>query len=91
MEADCLDTKIPEVLHGMVKCMVRQPEQVYVMWNRDNGVVIIDIEVAPDDLGRLIGRNGVHARAIRTILEAVSMQSGVRQELNLQRSGKDHD
>ena len=86
--AERLDAQTPgifvtEFLHGMVKGMVRKPDEAVVYWAVENGCVEVDIEVALDDVGRLIGHKGSNARAMRTILDAVAAQSGFTYQLNL--------
>jgi len=62
---------VRELLEVMARELVDEPSRVRVEeWNED-GVVHFDLEVAPDDRGRVIGRQGRTADALRTLLEAV--------------------
>ena len=44
----------------------------------DEGVVVYHLSVAPDDMGRVIGRQGKIAREIRTLMRAVAQKQGKR-------------
>jgi uncharacterized protein len=44
---------------------------------------VLELQVAPDDLGKVIGRQGRTARAIRTVLSAASSKSGRRYSLDI--------
>ena len=70
-------------LLALVQGMVSKPDEAAVYWTEENGCLLVDVEVAPEDMGRLIGTRGVHARAIQTLLNAVGAQSGVPYQLNL--------
>ena len=77
-----------EFLPGLVKAMVRNPDEAAVYWAVENGCVMVDVEVAPEDLGRLIGHKGVNAKAMRTLLDAVGIAIGKTIQLNISRDGK---
>ena len=51
-------------------------------WTED-GVVHLDLEVAPDDRGRVIGRQGRTADALRTLLEAVGRRRGIECDMEV--------
>ena len=71
-------------LKELAKLLVDQPDEVEVteIPNRRGGGVL-ELQVAPDDLGKVIGRQGRTARALRTLLETREDRLGVRYELEI--------
>lgn len=71
-------------LKELAKLLVDQPDEVEVteIPNRRGGG-ILELQVAPDDLGKVIGRQGRTARALRTLLETREDRLGVRYELEI--------
>ena len=59
------------------------PEEVSVVAAGDSEYVKLELEVAEDDLGRVIGRSGRTARALRTILSAAAEKNGQRCALDI--------
>lgn len=53
------------------------PDAVAVEVQEDEGGQIIELHVAEDDMGKVIGRNGSVAKALRTLLKVVSTREGV--------------
>jgi uncharacterized protein len=60
----------------LVKALVDTPEAVVVNETQGNSVVIIEITVAPDDVGKVIGKEGRIANAIRTVVKAAGAKHG---------------
>jgi hypothetical protein len=78
---------VPELaddLKELAKMLVDQPDEVEVteIPSRRGGGVL-ELQVAPDDLGKVIGRQGRTARALRTLLETREDRLGVRYELEI--------
>ena len=71
-------------LTDLARLLVDQPDEVEVteIPNRRGGGVL-ELQVAPDDLGKVIGRQGRTARALRTLLETREDRRGVRYELEI--------
>lgn len=69
-----------ELLTAIVSGLVEKPEEVSVTVDEPNeeGVVYYHIHVAEDDMGRVIGKQGRIAKAIRTIVRAGTNKSGGR-------------
>ncbi|HEX8179383.1 MAG TPA: KH domain-containing protein [Pyrinomonadaceae bacterium] len=73
-----------ETVELIVKALVSNAEAVDVREiERDERTVIIEVRVAPDDMGKLIGRQGKTIRAVRSLLYAVSMKRGRRYVLDV--------
>jgi len=63
--------------------LVEEPGRVRVEEWTEDGVVHLDLEVAPDDRGRVIGRQGRTADALRTLLEAVGRRRGIECDMEV--------
>src|SRR3954467_2828407 len=63
-----------ELLEFLVKALVEEPEAVVVEELEEDGDLIYEITVAEDDLGRVIGKGGRIANAIRTIAKAAAVR-----------------
>jgi uncharacterized protein len=57
-----------DVVEVVARAIVDDPEAVEVTENEHRGVVVIELFVAPDDLGRVIGRQGRTASALRSLV-----------------------
>ena len=71
-----------ELVEYLVKALVEHPEQVSVEVNEEPAGMTLHLHVAPGDLGRVIGKQGRTARAIRTLLHA--MAARVQRRVTLQ-------
>ncbi|MCQ2421161.1 MAG: KH domain-containing protein [Clostridia bacterium] len=60
------------VLTDMVKAIVDQPEAVAVTESEVNGETVLELTVAPDDMGKVIGKHGRIARALRMLMKAAA-------------------
>jgi len=63
-----------ELLEAMAKALVDQPDQVAVSLIEGEQTTVLELRVAREDLGKVIGKQGRTARAIRTILGAAGMK-----------------
>lgn len=63
-----------ELVESIAKALVDHPEQVQVKSVEGEQVTILELKVAPDDLGKVIGRQGRTAKSIRTLLGAAGMK-----------------
>ena len=59
----------------MAKSLVDNPDQVEVN-EIDGDVTVLELRVAPEDMGKLIGRQGRIAKEIRTIIKSVAQRNG---------------
>ncbi len=67
----------PELVAYVAKALVDNPDAVAVEVHQDGGGEVIELHVAEDDMGKVIGRNGSVAKALRTLLKVVSTREGV--------------
>lgn len=70
----------------MIGFLVDEPDDVEVYEGRDRGGVRFEVRVAPDDLGKVIGRQGRTARALRTLLDVRGAEDGYRYALEIRDS-----
>ncbi len=63
-----------DLLLAIAKALVDQPDQVDVTEVEGEQTTVLELKVAPEDLGKVIGKQGRTARAIRTILNASGMK-----------------
>jgi uncharacterized protein len=71
---------VEELLDYLARSLVDQPDEVRVERTERDGAVVLRLHVAEDDLGKVIGRQGRTARALRTLARA---SGGRRQERTL--------
>jgi predicted RNA-binding protein YlqC (UPF0109 family) len=63
-----------ELVEMIAKALVDQPEKVAVNEVEGEATTVLELRVAQQDLGKVIGKQGRTARAIRTLLSAASMK-----------------
>ncbi len=63
-----------ELVEEIAKALVDHPEEVHVKSVDGEQVTVLELRVAPDDLGKVIGRQGRTAKSIRTLLGAAGMK-----------------
>ncbi|HET9363346.1 MAG TPA: KH domain-containing protein [Candidatus Angelobacter sp.] len=71
------------LVEQIAQALVDAPEQVQVTPVEDGDATILELRVAPTDLGKVIGRQGRTAKSIRTILGAASMKFKKRYMLEI--------
>ena len=73
-----------ELIAGMARALVDQPNLVEVAeYEGDQGAAIVELRVAPDDIGKVIGKAGRTAEAMRVVLHAASTKTGQRVHLDI--------
>jgi uncharacterized protein len=72
--ADDSDRSMTELLEFLVKALVEEPDEVEVEELEEDGDLVYEISVADGDLGRVIGKGGRVANAIRTIAKAAAVR-----------------
>ena len=61
-----------ELVRFIARSLVDDPDAVQVETKQDGDCTVIELHVAPDDMGKVIGRQGRIAKAIRTVVKAAS-------------------
>ena len=74
---------LKELVEYMAKVLVEQPDQVHVEAVEDPVTTTLKLRVAPGDIGRVIGKQGRTARAIRTLLHAAAAREKKRVALEI--------
>jgi predicted RNA-binding protein YlqC (UPF0109 family) len=75
------DVKV--LLEHVTKALVDAPEQVSVSAIDEDGETVLELTVAETDLGKVIGKSGRTARALRTLLSAAGVKAGKRYALEI--------
>ena len=71
------------LIEHLAKALVNAPDQVFVDEVPEDQATVIELEVAEDDMGRVIGKSGKIARAMRNLLRAAGTKAGRRYELEI--------
>ncbi len=71
------------LVEQIAKALVDQPDKVSVQAVEGDQVTVLELSVAPDDLGKVIGKQGRTARSLRTILGAAGMKLQKRYTLEI--------
>jgi uncharacterized protein len=72
-----------EFVEYVVKMIVNHPDQVKVDRKIDEMGVLITLDVHPEDMGMIIGREGATAKAIRTLLRVIGAKNNARVNLKI--------
>ena len=73
----------------VVKELVDNPDQVHIERSEDSRGVLLQLSVAPEDLGRVIGRHGATAQSLRSLLRALGVKNGAHYNLKIVDTDKD--
>jgi predicted RNA-binding protein YlqC (UPF0109 family) len=65
-----------DLVEYVAKSLVDDPESVKVEVVQEDGETVIELHVAEDDMGKVIGRNGSVAKALRTLLKVTAARDG---------------
>ena len=67
-----------KLVEAIAKSLVDDPEAVEVKKTEDNQTIIIELRVAPGDMGKVIGKQGRIAKALRTVVKAAAMKENIK-------------
>lgn len=67
-----------ELLEYLAKSLVNHPDDVQVVVSETDTTVVLELSVAKDDVGKVIGKQGRIVRALRTIIKASAARDGKR-------------
>ncbi len=75
-----------ELLISIVSGLVEKPEEITVAADEknDDGVVVYHLHVADEDMGRVIGRQGRIAKAIRTVMRAAAARNDEKIQVEIE-------
>ena len=74
---------IKELVEDIAKALVDEPDRVVVREVEGEQVTVLELRVSPEDLGKVIGKQGRTARSIRTLLGAAGMKLNRRFNLEI--------
>jgi predicted RNA-binding protein YlqC (UPF0109 family) len=77
------DEAMKTLIEAIAKALVDKPDQVEVTEVEGEQTTVIELKVAKEDLGKVIGKQGRTARALRTILSAASTKIRKRSVLEI--------
>src|SRR5579864_2045007 len=80
------DTRSPDtrtLVEYIAKSLVDAPDEVLVYQVEEDGETVIELEVAPDDMGKVIGKHGRTVRALRCLVNSTGMRSQKRYALEI--------
>jgi len=69
---------VKELVETLARALVDHPDEVRVTQIEGEKSVILELRVAPADMGKVIGKQGRIARAIRTVVKAAAAREGKR-------------
>lgn len=78
-----MDRAVKELIEYMAKSLVDEPDKVYVEEIRRSGSIVLELRVASDDMGRVIGKGGRVANAMRALLRVAALREGKRVSLEI--------
>ncbi len=67
-----------QLLEHIAKALVDNPDQVEVKQVDSDRLIVLELRVAPDDMGKVIGKQGRIAKAIRTVVNAAAVKENKR-------------
>jgi len=78
-----------ELVEYLVKALVDKPEEVNISQTEGESITILEIKVANDDVGKVIGKDGRIANAIRTIAKAAAAKQKRRVTIEIMTGDKE--
>lgn len=78
-----LSKKIKNLAEYLVKSLVTKPDEVLLAARENEKTILMELKVATEDLGRIIGKEGQTINAIRTVLQAVAASHGKKIQLDV--------
>jgi predicted RNA-binding protein YlqC (UPF0109 family) len=78
-----LSVNLQDLVEYIAKNLVEDPNQVQVNVIEGSNSITLELRVAPDDMGRVIGKSGRIANAMRTLVRVAAMRQGKRASLEI--------
>lgn len=72
-----------ELVEVIAKALVDHPDEVVVSEKQDGKILIIELHVAQSDMGKVIGKQGRIAKAIRSVVKAASFNENQRVDVEI--------
>lgn len=77
------EINIKQLLIDIIKALVDDPDSITVLQTDDGDNIYLELNVAPDDMGKIIGRHGRIAKAIRMVIKAAANSIGKKVTLEI--------
>jgi predicted RNA-binding protein YlqC (UPF0109 family) len=71
------------VVEVVARALVDKPDSVQVRESSRRGMMVLELKTAPGDMGKIIGRQGRTAAALRTLVSVTAEKHGVRAQLDI--------
>lgn len=72
-----------ELVEVIAKALVENPDEVVVIETKEGKDVVLELHVAPSDMGKVIGKQGRIAKAIRAVVKAASNRDNTRVDVKI--------
>ena len=72
-----------DLVEYLVKSLADHPDEVVVTENESEDNITLELKISPDDLGKIIGKNGNTINAIRTVVQAAASSHKKRAKLDV--------
>ena len=77
------ESPLRAVIEVVVRALVDQPDAVRVTESERRGMIVLELSTAPGDMGKIIGRQGRTAAALRTLVTVTAEKHGKRAQLDI--------
>ena len=78
-----MNSNVQELVAYIARSLVRDPDAVKVVVTENDASVLAELSVAPEDMGRVIGKQGRTAKAIRTVVKSATSLDGRRYSVEI--------
>lgn len=75
--------ELQDLLQTLAEALVDEPDKIEINPSEDGNTVVLELRVAEDDMGRVIGKGGRRAQAIRSIMKAKASRLNHRVAVNI--------
>ena len=72
-----------DLVEVIAKALVDNPDEVVVTEKKDGRNIMIELHVAPSDMGKVIGKQGRIAKAIRAVVKAASTRENIKVDVEI--------
>lgn len=73
-----------ELVEVIARSLVDHPEEVVVTETENDKTIVVELKVAPDDMGKVIGKQGRVAKSIRTVVKAAAARDDKKVIVDIQ-------
>ena len=72
-----------DLVEVIAKSLVDHPEEVVVNQTEESNAILVELKVAPSDMGKVIGRQGRIAKEIRTVVRSYAQRTGAKVSVDI--------